>query len=686
MEAYKIQRAIKEELLRPYASVFFCYTAWIGFWFALLSFFSPRTALAGLFSLACTWMWGRLLFMKPPGNLHLVNGLLCGLFLTAHYPITLTLIVALVIITVFLTVTVNWLTVYMWHLGKIPLMTLPFVLGTWLVILVFQQVNLPTLPPPIFLNTALPDVISWQWSNDFFSAVGGLFLIPYPITGALIFLGLFFASRYLVFLAISGYIVGALVLYSLGYQFIAIKTGYNFMLVSIALGGIFMVPGLVSYFIALGASALSGLFTIVLFKMLDPSQLPVLIMPFLLSTYFWIGGLGPRLDRNRGMLYLDYPISPEIAWDNARISHARGVSFDGSSIIKLFQGEWLVEYDETIKSSYLSREVNDPEEKFSILAPAEGIILSLRNTPNNHNDVANAWDLAIDQEWGSFILMRDRLGQYYFLPKLKPGSILPQPNEWVGLGQAIAECGKSEDNSRFCLYLQIQKGPAPWSDKIPYRLVEVLNYKENTPKKFNLSYNLVEGDYVSEVSNHDAILASIHLPPGLKRSFQVTDGHGRTYKGDTQTGMTALGQPRVYASRECSVAYELSKACLAFYDKQGPRNLLLDLYILSMSVSPLTKLADIWFDEPSVYLWPLSPLQRLLLAIVRPLGLGCKSEYTRTWDEDLKKWVQNAVHRAYVMPGVTWEATTTALIDPFLGFTQVTFKMSGKTWEAVREI
>ena len=527
---YKIRTAVIQRLFRPYATVYFCYSPFVGFWFALLSWCSPRTACAGLLSLVCTLIWGKLLSIKPAGDLHLVNGLLCGLFLSAYYPLSPSLITALIIITLFITISVNWLSSFMWYMGKIPLLTLPFVLGTWLVTLVFQETNMISLPPIIFLNENLPELISWKWTNDFFCALGGLMLVPYPLTGALMFLGILITSRYLAFLAVAGYIVGAVTLFFLDYHFLEVKSGYNFMLVTMALGGIFMVPSRISFLIALGGSVLTGLFVVALFKALDPFQLPVLIMPFLLSTYFWLGGLGSRIDKNRGLLNLDFPVSPEITWENERLNKARGINIDSTPIIKLFEGEWLVDRDSKTQRVYFSKKVTTPEVDQPVLSPAAAQVLSVRY--KEEEIPYSPTQIILDKEWGNFLLMRDRLGQYIFLPHLKIGSIQPKINEWVKMGQHVAASGKSADNSEYCLYLQIQKGILPTSDQIPFHLVNVLSYADNKqPRQFHLFYFPIKGNYVIEATR-DATLFGLYMYPynqGLDENV-VTDNHKRKYE------------------------------------------------------------------------------------------------------------------------------------------------------------
>ena len=136
--------------------------------------------------------------------------------------------------------------------------------------------------------------------------------------------------------------------------------------------------------------------------------------------------------------------------------------------------------------------------------------------------------------------------------------------------------------------------------------------------------------------------------------------------------------------RDCSVGLT-NLLALVLYDRQGRPNTLLDILILALGLSPLTIQADTWNDKPSLKLWPLSLLQRIFVNIVRPLGVGCESHYTRIWDEASKSWIQNGVHRAYIMPGIQWEAKTSAIIDHRMGACSIKFEMFGGTWQVAHE-
>lgn len=671
-----IKTRVIQRIFRSYATVFFCYSPLIGAWFALMSFASPRTAASGIFSLICAWIWGSILLIKPPGDLHLVNSLLCGLFLSAYYPISTELFVGLALITFFITVCVSWFYNFMWSIGKVPLMTMPFVLGTWLLILIFQHKQLVLLPSMIFFNGDLPEILSWSWTNDFFSTIGGLLLVPYSLIGALVFIGIFFASRYLALLAISGYVVGALTLYFLGYHFLIIESGYNCILTALAIGGIFMIPGLFSFFTALCGSALTSVFIVSLYKLLFPLQLPLLVLPFLLSSYFLLGGLSYRSAKNRAILNLDNPISPELSSEQYRLNKARGLYLNSIFIDHKFLHEWQVASNNSINPIYFicleSSKLTEP----TLHAPVNGSVIELRDS-----DKDNYQKTTIDEHWGNLILLRDYSGAYILLSFLQAGTVKTQLNQWVSVGQAIANYGK-QSSGEYLYNIQVQTGVRTTSKKIDYHLTNVLISNENSLKYYKLFYYPVVGDHITSAEPCNELANAINLLPGLTLNYAVTHNNEAEKRMMLQTGIPVYGGTRLYAAKDKSMAYEKSTNTIVFYDLQGNSDILLNLWALSLSITPLTTQADIWEDEPSLKHWPLSYKKRLLIALFRPLGVNCKSQYTRVWDETAQIWVQKGTHKAHILANINWEAKTTALIDPKLGVIKISLELFENCWQA----
>lgn len=684
---YQLKTQLIQRLFRAYATVFFCYSPLVGLWFALISWCSPRTAFSGFFSLLCTWLWGRFLSIKPPGDLHLVNGLLCGLFLSAYYPISPQFLVGLLVVTLFITICVNWLCNFLWNLGKVPLMSFPFILGSWIMILIFHEKQLISFPALVFMEKNLPEFLSWPLTNDFFSSMGGLMLVPYPLMGALVCAGLFMGSRYLLFLAISGYAIGALLLYFLGFDFLTIEAGYNFMLVAIALGGIFMRPSPFSYAVALCGSALTALFILALHKLLTPVQLPMLVLPFLLSTWFWLGGLSYRSEKQNA-LNLDSPISPELAWERYKLECARGIHFNSTYIAQPFHDVWTVGYNPDMKLTYFAKaalpdfggNVQSIKGEQPVFAPVNAYVIEMRDVANSNYQRA-----ALNEIWGNFLLLRDYLGIYVLLPYLKTGSVKPHPGEWITTGQPIAACDKVND-SEYRLYIQLQKGVRPYSKHLPFHLSNVLTWKNNQPKQFNLFYVPVVGENLVSAERDDILATTLTLQPGLSLKYTLTSPNQHQETMILQTGVTPQGQTRLYAAKDRSVGYEETSLSLVFYDMQGDRDILLDLWVLAIGLTPLTSHADFWYDKPPLKRWPLGFGQRLLVEILRPLGVECSSYYSRSWDNEAAAWIQKGVHRACVMPGINWEASTTAIIQPGSGVLKIIFKLSGRTWVVERSM
>jgi len=110
--------ALISPFARAYASVLFCDSPWLGAWFALLTWFSPQTALPGLLGLFCAAGWGRVLGLSKPGEPHWVNGLLTGLVIGAIHPLDMQLLAWVAIASLLVTLSAHWLAGLLWQTGR----------------------------------------------------------------------------------------------------------------------------------------------------------------------------------------------------------------------------------------------------------------------------------------------------------------------------------------------------------------------------------------------------------------------------------------------------------------------------------------------------------------------------------------------------------------------------------------
>ncbi|MCK4586298.1 MAG: urea transporter, partial [Gammaproteobacteria bacterium] len=140
-------------------------------------------------------------------------------------------------------------------------------------------------------------------------------------------------------------------------------------------------------------------------------------------------------------------------------------------------------------------------------------------------------------------------------------------------------------------------------------------------------------------------------------------------------------QFRLVSDSGASAAFEEINGVLAFYDRQGPKDILLDSWMLANGLTPLTDSAHRWRDAPSASLLPLSIFQQVWLWLLRPLGCGLKTGYQRVWDNESGYWIQSGEH-VLSMGGKELSASTESVLDPVHGYVQIELEVGLQRWLA----
>lgn len=692
---------------RTYAAVWFCESPWVGAWFALVTAFYPRAAVSGLAGLLMARLWGRLLGIAPAGDAHWVNGLLCGLFIGAFHTLDVAL-VGLVALSAFLvTLLTPWLAALLWRAGKLPVLSLPFALVIVLLLLALGPAGLGAEPLP-YLGIDTSDIFDRvpKRLENFFTAVGWLLLVPYPLTGALIFAGVLFASRYLALLAAAGYMAGELMLAALGHGSSA-NTAFNFMLASVAVGGLFSIPGRASFVMAMAAGALAACLGLALAPVLSAFQLPALTLPFVCAVYLCLGGLATRVDARAPYLTLDQPAAPEAAYERRRLAQARGAAAHSVPLLAPFYGEWTVSQgfngEHTHKAPWqhaldfqITEEGRDHRghrgdgascaDYFCfgapLIAPVAGRVTQLQNElpdqPPGNVDVVN--------NWGNYLMIRTVTGAHVLLAHLKQGSVTVKAGEWVAAGQPVAACGSSGRSPVPHLHMQVQADGVLGSATIPFHLTHIIERTNTEGKEFRLCATPDKGVGVTAAPADEQLASAVRIPLGGTATYQMTSSRIlESGQHQLTTQLTLLGQHRLTTQTGASAACEETACVMGFYDRDGAPSRALDMWLLALGLTPLSPSADRWRDRPALRLLPLSAPRRLLAALLRPLGGGCDSSYRRYWDEDTHCWIQEGVHRFALLPGVAWSATTRAWAAPASGVMRVRLEILGEYWELVRQ-
>jgi urea transporter len=192
------------------------------------------------------------------------------------------------------------LTATMMHFMKkteIPILTFPFIILTWFTLLTSYKLE------GIKLSSALvpQNLSSWELNtageinllDGIFNGIGQIFFLNHAISGIIISIAVFWAGRKLGFYAIVGNVVALLISYFLGGEHTLIMLGlygYNAILTVLAVSAVFKgennryapLAGII-------AACLTVPLTASVSTWLLPYGLPALTMPFVLSTWLFLG-------------------------------------------------------------------------------------------------------------------------------------------------------------------------------------------------------------------------------------------------------------------------------------------------------------------------------------------------------------------------------------------------------------
>jgi urea transporter len=685
-------------LARAYAGVFFCESPWVGAWFAVNTWWSPNSALLGIVALLAAAVWGRLLSLNGPGQPHLLNSMLVGLYIGAFHVPNIILLSWIVLAALFTTLIAHWLASLFWRWGKLPVLSLPFVLVTWLVLLAIQG-QFPALahaPSAGTLTTFTP------WLDNFFIALGWLMLVPYPLAGALLFAGLLITSRYLAVLAIAGYLAGHGILLLL-HQHDGHAFDYNFMLAAMALGGVFVIPGRASFILALAAGALAAWLAVAQGTLLQSFYLPLLTLPFIIAVYIWLGALSTRATTSPPYLTLESPTVPEVSMERMRLAHTRGGDPTMPALQPPFHGEWQVsqgfdgpythrgEWQHALDFHIVEGASSYRGNGFAqgdyycfgapILAPTSGQIVRVRD---DLPDVAPG-EADVANNWGNFVLLRSDFGYYVILAHLRQASLKVHVGQWVKAGELLAACGSSGRSPEPHLHMHVQNEEWLGCPTRPFHLTNVLLRCEGNTE-FHLYQVPAQGSRLAAAPRNAQLTTALHIQPGRVFSYALRlPGKAETQAAQLRSELTLLGQSRLVAEEGISAAFVETPNVVGYFDRQGKRHTLLDMWLLALGLTPLSIAAERWGDRPGLHLLPLGPLRQLLVLLLKPFGTGCDSRYRRYWDEDSHAWRQEGEHCVRLAPGIEWRAMTTVWIAPNHGIRRLQLTMFGNCWEAVLE-
>lgn len=354
---------IAHTVLNSYAMLFFSNRKILAALILLVTFFNPYTGAAGfaatIIAAATAWFIG---FSREQvkSGLYTYSGLLMGLGMGTFYEFSTGFWILLFIASV-LSVFLSAALIAKLGKNNLPALSLAFILTLWVVILSsreFAAIGL-TQRNIYWLNemyaTGGNDLIRLvQWMENlpipaaiagFFRSLSAIIFQSNIAAGIVLTIGLFLFSRIALTLMVAGYTIAIL--------FIQLMDGYagsvnyynlgtNFMLVSVALGGFYIIPSVRSYLWSLITVPVSYILVIALWKITYTWGLPVFSLPFCITVILFIYVLQLRKSGGKMVLTPVQYYSPEENLYRYLNSRDRIYSRYYYPLILPFNGEWTV--------------------------------------------------------------------------------------------------------------------------------------------------------------------------------------------------------------------------------------------------------------------------------------------------------------------------------------------------------
>jgi murein DD-endopeptidase MepM/ murein hydrolase activator NlpD/urea transporter len=379
---------------------------------------------------------------------------------------------------------------------SLPTLTLPFLVGYYLLLGALGVVLVGDHAPTVLsgpLGLGLP-----SWVRFYLRALGALLFLPRLDAGGLVLLALVVHSRVAVFLSALGFgVVWGVASWVAPSTDAALLTGLglNGMLVAMALGGVWFVPSVRAYFVAVCAVLVCALVELAWVARFGRGEggLPALIAPFNVTVLLALHAARQRIVNGAPHLVDFAPGTPEQNLTYFRGRTERFGAMGGLRFSAPFRGRWVctqgVSGGLTHEAAWrhaLDFEVYDDEGRahrdaggqvtdyycyrLPVLAPCAGIVARVVDGVKD-NAVG---ELELNSNWGNAVIVYHAPGRYSCVAHLSPSSIAVREGQHVAQGELLGLCGNSGRSATPHLHLQLQATARLGDSTLPIALHDVV--------------------------------------------------------------------------------------------------------------------------------------------------------------------------------------------------------------------
>lgn len=551
--------------LSAYAQVLFADHRGVGVLLLLASALAPRAGLHGLVAVLAGHALVRLLHLSEAAASHGrygYNPLLVGLAVGTYFEPglgTAALLLLSVVAVVFLEAALESALGAVFYL---PVLSLPFVLVTWLSLAAAPYVGIvaraaPELIPP-HGPAWLPDV-----ADLYLRSLGAVFFSPTVAAGALVLAALVLQSRIATLLTLLGFGVAHALstwVFTFASDGALLVLNANAMLAALALGGVWFVPERAAFLLAGGAALLTSLGTAGALALLRPLGLPVLILPFNVTMLVALAAMRQRT-RDGDPRSVDFVAgTPEanLAYYQTRLARfgpGFGVRFappfagrwtvtQGVDGPHTHQGAWRHALDFEVAGADgathtgSGRELEDHRcYRLPVLASADGTVVKVvADVPDNAVGERNA-----REPYGNLVLLQHAPGLYSLVAHLAPGSIEVREGQLVRQGARLGRCGSSGRSFVPHLHFQLQGTARIGAPNLDLTLSDVVTGDEET-QVLHRWLLPVEGQAVRALERRDEVAVPFAFPLGRDLTYEVRGPSGRTHRETVTSRIGLLGE------------------------------------------------------------------------------------------------------------------------------------------------
>lgn len=640
-----------------YATVMFSDNLGVGIALLGLTFVSPIIGLSGLIGLLCALLLSRLLGYEAwdsSSGVMAFNSLLISLAIAYYYPYSssgmwsvpfIGLILVASTTTLFLYAALNYLTQ---TLFKMPSLSLAFCIAGilfWFYMVRSGYFVGTNFAKPILFGSELN--LPWFW-RDYFLSLGSVMFVPNVWVGILVAGVLLFITRIGSLLALIGWSVGWLLLQhaNMGSTYGMFFPGFNLILISIAVGSVFLIPSKSAYLMAIIATvigfilayALSGRFYYSASMMNRPSflYLPIFALPMNIVVIGLIYALRLRIKQSSPVIN-DYGIlHPEKALD-AYLSRYRRFTQTGVPQIHLpISGEWTITQGhngehthkrdwalawdfemEDLKGAKYSGDAGQLKDYYSfgkqVFAAAAGYVAKVVNgIPDNPIGSLNTQD-----NWGNYVSINHGYGFFTLYAHLKEGSIKLGEGDYIKQGDKVGHVGNSGRSPVPHLHFHAQLGVDAGSKTI---FSHIINYKvRNDCGAFEFISSGVprQGQQISPLVEEKNLASLLQLSYGQEQRFQVQSG-GKSWNETWKVDLDLLGNHSIISDRHTKVEFSIFNGIYNSLSLAHHRKSALAALAIGLSRLPWVENQSLEFDdEPSLSV-VMNPLWKNVTLFLMP--------------------------------------------------------------------